>query len=189
MGRPPKLLKMIETEGVSHRTKAELELRRQGEAALLTGQKLTEWAEVKSNTVAHREYRRQAKLLGLIDKGDDLYRNIINRYCLLYAECLEYQMRRDTFYRGIEELKEEYQNGSIDKEEDLKPSAYYKLLANMQKNIAQMDKNLAEKRRMMLDVEKECIMTPASAMRAVPKKPEASDEVDPMETLLRARRG
>lgn len=189
MGRPPKLLQVMETEGKTHLTNAQKSTRKQGEAALLTGQKLSEWPEVKKAPAAHKEYLRLAKLLAFIEKDDGMYRNIINRYCLLYAECLEYQERRDTFYLGIEELKEEYRGGNIDKEEDMKPSKYYTLVANMQKSIAQMDKNLAEKRRMMLDIEKESAMTISAALRAIPKKPEAPDEVDPMEALLRARRG
>lgn len=189
MGRPPKLLAVITSEQKTHLTKAQKEARKQGEAALLTGKKLTEWREVRDNPTAHKEYRRLAKLLEFIDKDDDLYRNIINRYCLLYAECLGYQEQRDTFYRGIEELKEEYNSGEIDTENDMKPSDYYKLLNNMQKNVAFLDKNLAEKRRMMLDIEKESTMTIAAALRAVPKQAEAPAEADPMALLMQSRRG
>ena len=38
---------------------------------------------------------------------------------------------------------------------------------------------------MMLDIEKENIMTIASSMRAIPKRPDEEKDIDPMEKLLR----
>jgi hypothetical protein len=48
-----------------------------------------------------------------------------------------------------------------------------------------LDKKLMEKRRAMLDLEKENIMTIASALRSIPKKPPEEKEIDPIEAMLR----
>lgn len=180
MPTPPKPAIMLETEKKSHRTKRELKQRKKGEAELLTGKKLTEKPEIKKIPAAHKEYLRINRLLKSIGKNDAIYTNIINRYCRIYAECLELEDLRDEFSRGLEELREQ--------KEDLKPSEYYRLLNDMQKNIVGLDNLCAAKRRMMLDIEKECVMTIASALRSVPKKPEKEDQEDPMAVLLGKRR-
>ena len=43
---------------------------------------------------------------------------------------------------------------------------------SMQKNILALDKQVQAKRKMLLDIEKENIMTIASSLRSVPKKTE-----------------
>ena len=45
----------------------------------------------------------------------------------------------------------------------------------MQKNLVSLDKQVQAKRKMLLDIEKENIMTIASALRAVPQKTEKKD--------------
>ena len=45
----------------------------------------------------------------------------------------------------------------------------------MQKNLSSLDKQVQTKRKMLLDIEKENIMTIASALRSVPKKVEKKD--------------
>ena len=180
MPTPPKPVIVLETERKSHRTKEELEQRRKGEAELQTGKKLTERPETKADQVAHKEYQRLNALLRAIGKNDALYTNIINRYCLIHAECLGMASLREEFRRGLEELREQ--------KERLEPSEYYRLLNSMQKNINTLDNLCATKRRMMLDIEKECVMTIAAALRSIPKKPEKEDQEDPMAALLGKRR-
>ncbi len=182
MPTPPKPVIMLESEKKSHRTKREIEQRKKGEAALQTGKKLTERPEVKENPVAHKEFQRLNGLLKTIGKNDALYTGIINRYCLLYAECQEAEQRREEFRRGIDELREER------KQDGIKASEYFGMLDRMQKNINTLDSLCTTKRRMMLDIEKECVMTIASALRSIPKKPEKEEEQDPMAALLARRR-
>lgn len=182
MPTPPKPVIMLESEKKSHRTKKELEQRKKVEAALQTGKKLTERPEVKANPVAHKEYQRINNLLKAIKKNDGLYTGVINRYCLLYAECLEQEERREEFRRGIEELREERERDGIE------ASEYFRLLDRMQKNINTLDSLCITKRRMMLDIEKECIMTIVAALRSIPKKPDKEEEQDPMAALLARRR-
>ena len=60
-------------------------------------------------------------------------------------------------------------------EEEMTMKEYYKLELGMQKNLVSLDKQVQAKRKMLLDIEKENIMTIASALRSVPKKTEKKD--------------
>lgn len=184
MARPSKSTAVLSDEGRSHRTKAEMQQRADAEKALVTGKKLTERREVKENPIAHREFQRVAKLLAAIKKNDALYEPIINRYCLLQAECADLTEMKEAFRGSREELQEEYRAGGIGEETPggLSPSQYYKLLATMQGNILALDKQIQSKRKMMFDIEKECAMTISAAMRSIPKKPE--QEKNPLLGIL-----
>lgn len=192
MARPAKPTALILLEGKSHRTKAELELRANGEASLITGVHMEAWPEVKKNRRAAIEFKRVCNLLSTIGKDDALNESVVNRYCLLRAECVEFEEKRETFYRGIKQMENEYkeQKPEVDEETGkliytFPASQYYKLLHNMQGNIISLDKQIMAKRKMMLDIEKENIMTIAAAMRSIPKKPQKEEgDADPMEALL-----
>ena len=60
-------------------------------------------------------------------------------------------------------------------EEEMTMKEYYNLELSMQKNLVSLDKQVQAKRKMLLDIEKENIMTIASALRSVPKKTEKKD--------------
>ena len=60
-------------------------------------------------------------------------------------------------------------------EEEMTIKEYYNLELGMQKNLISLDKQVQTKRKMLLDIEKENIMTIASALRSVPKKVEKKD--------------
>ncbi|CAK7082724.1 MAG: hypothetical protein ENTB_03855 [Enterocloster aldenensis] len=168
MPTPSKPVNVIRMEGKSHRTKRELVERERAEAQLLTGKIIREQNEVKENELAHKEFQRIRKLLKSVGKDDDLYGATINRYCLLQAECIEFQEKREQFYRQIEELEDD--RDAFADADDL--GTYYKLQMSMQKNILALDKQVQAKRKMLLDIEKENIMTIASSLRSVPKKTE-----------------
>ena len=89
MARPSKPAKVIEMENKSHRTKKELKARKQAEESLLSGVILKESKEVEGNPRAHKEFLRVRKLLSGIEKSDDLYGSVINRYCLTLALILK----------------------------------------------------------------------------------------------------
>lgn len=179
MPTPTKPFSVLTTEKKSHRTKAELKLREQGEKSLSTEFKIKERKEVKKNSLAHKEFVRVNKLLKNIDKNDALYENCINRYAMLIAECSEFEEKREKFYRDLDNLMLEYSQ-----DEDFTMKEYYSLVNGMQKNIIELDKQIQAKRKMMLDIEKENIMTIASALRSIPKKPEEKEN-----PLLKALRG
>jgi hypothetical protein len=136
------------------KTKQELAFRKQGEEGMLTGEAMKESAEVRANEDAHKEFIRLKKLFRAIDKDDAIYSQTINRYCLLHAECLAMERRQ----AKLEEAG--------DRAEDPKDAlAFYKLASNC-------DRDLMSRRKMMMDIEKENVMTIASALRSIPKKPD-----------------
>jgi len=166
MSRPPKPFVVLKNEKKSHRTKAELRQREEAEKALATGVALKERPEVKANPVAHKEFLRINKLLKSIGKNDGIYEAVINRYCLLQAECKDFEEKREQFYGDLKELEKEYQDGK------LSASEYFKIKTNMQKQIIALDRQIQSKRKMLFDLEKENIMTIQAALRSIPKKPE-----------------
>lgn len=176
MPTPPKPFTVLKAEGKSHRTKKELKLREEGEKALATGVALKERPEVKANSIAHKEFIRINKLLKSIGKNDAIYEAVINRYCLLQAECAEFEEKRDKFYEQMNELEE--------KSCEMEYKDYFKLQSEMQKNIINLDKQIQSKRKMLFDLEKENIMTIAAALRSIPKKTEKNEN-----PLLKALNG
>lgn len=164
MPTPPKPAKLIAIEGKSHRTKKELREREKAEAALLTGKTLKETEEVKNNKIAHKEFLRIRKLLQSIEKNDDLYGSTINRYCLLLAECTEFEEKRETIFSRQKELEE--------RKDDMEFSEYINLQNDLVKSMLALDKQVQSKRKMLLDIEKENVMTIAASLRSIPKKTE-----------------
>lgn len=164
MPTPAKPASVLKYEKKSHRTKQEMRQREKAEADLLTGKKLKESQEVKDNELAHREFLRIKKLLTEIGKNDDLYSGVINRYCMTSAECKEFEEKRESIYRRQEELEKRSDEMEIDE--------YIKLQNETSKMLLSFDRQIQAKRKMLFDIEKENVMTIASALRSVPKKPE-----------------
>lgn len=189
MPTPTKPFKVLTTEKKSHRTKAELKMREEGEKALSTDFKIKERKEVKQNKVAHKEFQRIIKLLKNIGKNDAIYEAVINRYCLLQAECFELEEKREEFYKLIFELKAEMKSitDKMDDEGDITTYTleYSKSIAKMMSSMMAIDKQVTSKRKMLLDIEKENVMTIASALRCIPKK----DNKEADNPLLKVLRG
>ncbi len=192
MPTPSKPFKVLEGEKKSHRTKAEMKLREAGEKELSTDIKLKERKEVRQNKKAHKEFKRIEKLLKNIDKNDAIYEAVINRYCLLQAECGDLEERREECYNLISELREE-QNELIEELKEREDCTteqltdykleYAKSIAKMMGSMLAIDKQMSSKRKMLLDIEKENIMTIASALRCIPKKEKKED--NPLLKVLR----
>ena len=191
MPTPAKPFKVLTTENKSHRTKAELKMREEGEKSLSTDIELKERKEVRQNKVAHKEFKRVQKILKNIDKNDAIYEAVINRYCLLQAECFDLEERREECYNLISKLREEEKEliaelkdrENIDELTDYKLE-YAKSLAKMMSSMSTIDKQIQAKRKMLLDIEKENVMTIASALRCVPKK-EDKEADNPLLKVLR----
>jgi len=179
-GRPTKPLALVK----GHRTKAEKAVREKAEKELLTGTSLKEWDEVKSDPTAHKEFIRIKKLLKSIKQDDDLYGAVINTHCKLKSE--EYKMLRDQekYRQSLDKLEEEF-----DESTDMSFSEYMKLTVNIQKNILACDKAISEKRKLMLNISKENVMTIQSALRSIPKKPEESKQKSAMAEFLKRKVG
>jgi hypothetical protein len=159
-GRPPKPLHLV----TGHITKAEKQLREKSENELLTGTHLKEFPEVKDNPIAHKEFIRLKKLLKSINKDDDLYGNIINTHCLLQAECKNIERFQANLKLDLEQLENKFEKNEISFEETMH------LKTTIHKQILNYDKSLMGKRKLILDISKENIMTVQSALRSIPKK-------------------
>ena len=171
MPTPPKPYSVIKNEKKSHRTKAELSVRKQGEDSLMTSETLKERAEVKENKDAHKEFKRIEKLLKNIEKNDAIYEAVINRYCLLQAECKEVEERRTTYEALMKEVRDALPMLSKEDVENYL-TELMEISKSLDKITAQInacDKILGTKRKMLLDIEKENVMTIASALRSIPK--------------------
>lgn len=170
MARPSKPVLTVQ----GHRTKDELAIRRNAEAAMLTHVPMNMQFTKKEHKIAAKEFERVKKLLASIGKDDSLYEQSINTHCLLVEECDQIQNVRNQFIDSKKELQHDYRDnltggpekGGIDTAE------YYRLLTRISQSIIGCDKELMAKRKMLLDIDKENVMTVQSALRSIPKKPE-----------------
>lgn len=160
----PKPIELIKTENKSHRTKAEIKLREQGEKATLSGKRMQEQQKTKENTVAHKEFLRVKNLFAKLKKDDDIFGATVNRYAQIVSEIEDFEDKIIEINRSLAELKydKEKQTG-ID---------YYTMMDKLIKTQISMDKQIQTKRKMLLDIEKESAMTVVSALRSIPKKVE-----------------
>lgn len=175
MPTPPKPFSVLKSEKKSHRTKKELKLRQEGEEALSTGVAIKERQEVRNNPIAHKEFLRINKLLVNLEKNDSIYEPVINRYCIIQAECEEFQARREELYSLIHELKDVFDNTTENMDDEEKIPLLLEFsneMAKLSTSMINLDKQLQTKRKMLLDIEKENVMTIASALRCIPKKEE-----------------
>ncbi len=164
-GRPPKPAIVLEIDNTKQRrSKAELEARKQAEQSLLTQEAMKEWPEVAENPDAHKEFTRLRRLLKKINHNDAIHESVINRYCLLLAEAKDAERTKQRYLDEIDELREIYQRREIDAMTylDKKDRANGQILA--------WDKQLMDKRKMLLQIERENVMTIMGALRAIPKK-------------------
>lgn len=186
MPTPTKPYAVIKGEKKSHRTKAEMSARKQGEENLKTSEKLKERKEVKENKKAHKEFLRLEKLLEKIDKNDAIYEAVINRYCILQAECREVEERRETYEELLNEIRKALPELSKEDKDRymMELTEVTKSLAKISNQIAVCDKILGTKRKMLLDIEKENVMTIAAALRSIPKNTDKKEH-----PLLRALEG
>lgn len=179
-GRPPKTAAVLQMEGISHKTRRELELRRQQEEALLTGVTMRENKNVRENQIAHAVFIRLRSLLRRVGKDDAIYEMSVNRYALLTSECEESQSRRARLEEVIEDLHNRM--GEFGYPE------YIKLVISTEKQITAVDSALTKKRDQLLAIEKESLLTVASALRNIQKRPKEEEADDPMATLLNMHR-
>lgn len=181
MPTPPKPVSVLRGEKKSHRTKRELAAREAAEESTRSGKKIAESAAVKENPIAHRVFLKVKKMLADIERDDKLHEAVINRYCLITAECEDVVRDRERIARRCDHLEAALEDGTIDMDEYIR--AHQKAVD--QKNA--IDRALQTKRKMLLDIEKECLMTIASALRAIPKEPMDDFADDPMSRMLAGR--
>lgn len=168
-GRPGKTFAVLTAERAGHRTKAELELRRQAEKALMTGTRMRESEAVKADAAAHAHFRRVRGLMSAIGHDDAIHEQVINRYCLLLSEC----ERLDQDAARLRAMAEE--------------AGTAEAAAQLYSLALRTDGEVQRKRSMLLAIEKENLMTVSSGIRAVPKTPSKDTGEDPMLQLLESR--
>ena len=169
-GRPSKPVDLILLEGnKDHRTKAQLEYRKQAEQALYTGFTFKESKKVKDNPVAHATFRRLKKLFAKISFVDGLDEQMINRYCLETAEV-----------EGLEKLLERM-NEDVGKCEDEKDRI------KLYDAIKGVLSTLHRKREMLLKLEDRLFLNPASRVKAVPKQPPREEKQGGLGAFMKRR--
>ncbi|MCK9251820.1 MAG: hypothetical protein M0P55_03605 [Clostridiales bacterium] len=171
MARPSQSAAVADSKKDSRYTKAAITARKAAEKALATGKTFTERPEVKHNPVAHAEFERLEQLLSGIGKNDAIYEAVINRYCIIFAECLDFGAKRDEMHATFNELREllhtHYQDCDI-----RTYRGAIRDLNSLSQKILEYDRQIENKRKMLLAIEKENIMTVSAALRTVPKKPD-----------------
>lgn len=147
-----------------HITVSERQARGEYEKSMITGEPWKEYPEVKRNATAHKLFRRLTDLYSRIDKNDAMTETVVNRYCLLQAECFDFEKKRQVFNQNLSELMDD---------DTIEPKEKYKLESAMQRNIMGVDRQIMSKRRMLLDIEKESLMTLRGQLAAI--SPKASE--------------
>lgn len=180
MPTPKKTAEVLEAQGTAHMTKKDLAQRKKAEQASLTGKPLKETAQVKESELAHKEFLRMKALLKEVKKDDDIYRNVVNRYCMLCAECTEFVEKREKIFKMLEEFCEK--KHEVICEEEMTWKEAYRIEADMQSNMITMDKQIQTKRKMMLDIEKENGWTVKASIQTIP--PRQENKSNPLKEAL-----
>jgi len=178
LARPSKPIAMIESEGKTHLTKAQIETRKNAESGLLSNKKLQERKEVKDNKIAHAEFQRVSKLMKAIGKDDALYSSGINTYCLLYAEIGELHEQMKMLDETADMIKTTFERLVDDPECSIEPSeiiSFEKSLTRLVSQRLNISSMIDKKRKMMLEIDKENVMTISAALRSIPKQPEKKE--------------
>ena len=176
MARPSKPVSVIQMEKKSHRTKKELASRKRAEDQMLAGDKIRKFPEVRENRKASMEWDRITEILDRIDKNDRTYETVINRYCLMLAECRDMEKLKKTIEKTIKDLIKAFKEQVL---AEVSPTEKAELLINFTEQIYKMsatlikyDREIEKKRAMLLAIEKESGMTLAAMLRTIPKEPE-----------------
>lgn len=176
MARPSKPMSVIQMEKKSHRTKEELASRKRAEDQMLAGDKIRKFPEVRENRKASMEWDRITEILDRIDKNDRTYETVINRYCLMLAECRDMEKLKKTIEKSIKNLIKAFKEQVL---AEVSPTEKAELLINFTEQMYKMsatlikyDREIEKKRAMLLAIEKESGMTLAAMLRTIPKEPE-----------------
>ena len=122
------------------------------------------------------EWDRITEILDRIDKNDRTYETVINRYCLMLAECRDMEKLKKTIEKSIKDLIKAFKEQVL---AEVSPMDKAELLINFTEQMYKMsatlikyDREVEKKRAMLLAIEKESGMTLAAMLRTIPKEPE-----------------
>lgn len=174
-GRPPKQLTLVK----GHLTNAQKETREKAEKELVTSYVMKPWVKTRANATAMKQFKKIKKAFSKIGQDDICFESVLNRYCIIFAECEETEETREMIIAGMREMLRH--KDELIKATDL--LTYAQQISELADKAAACDRTLAKKREMMLAIERENIMTVNAKLRAVPKKP-VEDEADEITKLL-----
>ena len=182
MPRPAKSTNALK----GHKTKSEINDRQAAESSLMTGEPIKERKSVRECDTAHAEFRRVKGLMKAIQKDDAIYSAVINRYCELFAECIQLSAQKEALNRALEQSQDAFDRiaDELDGGEAIDEiSKFAKLVSSLAAQILKYDAQIMTKRKMMFDIEKENSMTVAAGLRTLPKEPPKKEE-NPLVKLL-----
>lgn len=165
-GRPAQPIQLHLAKGnVRRLTKEEIATRQAQEEKLRTGNKrLTQTPEVKANPIARKMFNKLKKLYKDIEYVEALDDNIINRYCLVYAEHAELSEFRQAIVEKVREADTASKIAMLDK-------------------LTTLDRQQEKKRDMLIKLEDRLFLNPTARVKNVPKKVK-EQEKDPNEHLF-----
>ena len=143
-----------------HLTKEEIDQRKQGELALLSGIEIRISETTLKDKIAKQEFERVLEILTAVGKNDALYEAVINDYCMYKSDIERYTKYRKNAEKDIKSLEKM----------EIDPIEKFKIKDNMQKNIGNYDRQIQTFQKKRFDIEKETGFTVASALRSIPKK-------------------
>ena len=158
-----------------HLTKAEINQRKNLEKELISGKPIREWPQTRSNDTAHKHFRRIVSLYRSIGKNDALTEPVLNRYCIMQAECEDFEAKREEIYNTCVKLRAKLESYGEDCDITVLADISGKI-GSLYKTMISVDRQIQAKRKMLLDIERESIMTLASQMRSVPKKVQEEEQ-------------
>ena len=126
--------------------------------------------------IGRHQWDRITEILDRIDKNDRTYETVINRYCLMLAECRDMEKLKKTIEKSIKNLIKAFKEQVL---AEVSPTEKAELLINFTEQMYKMsatlikyDREIEKKRAMLLAIEKESGMTLAAMLRTIPKEPE-----------------
>ena len=173
-GTSRKSTEVLIAEGKSHKSKKELEDRARNEKAVFSGIPLKERSEVKNNPKAHKEFLNIVKILEAINKNDNTFNSIVNRYCELMAEIDDLRQQKESIKKSLELLEK--------KIEDTGETKLFTTQNSLNKTVMEIDKLIDSKRKMIASTENSLCLTIESASRTINTKTE--EEIDPLLAAL-----
>ena len=190
MAQVTKPMLIVKAEGNKNRlTKADMKVREEAEKSLATEESFKEWTNTKTNKVAHKEFLRLKRMFRKINKDDSLLEGIINRYCLIHSECFDFETKLQKTDAMIVKLEEKYDELDTDGSTFNELREFATSISGLTKQVIYLDKQIMAKRKMLLDIEKENIMTIAAQLRSIPKKEVKKGEEDPMAAFVNRKSG
>lgn len=168
-------------------TKAEIKRRKESEISL-GGVKLTAPSFITKDKVAYTKWKKLVQEYGeAADKGVELVTStdigILARYCKTFSEYVSLLKRRNSI-SDIDYLD----TGALDLLEEDNPEKAAKDLYNKMnyiistEGLIKIDTAINKKLDMLIKMEDRLFLTPLAKIKNIPKAPQKSEEVDPIES-------